>query len=266
MNGGPHRDVKSVQPGKEIRFAVGDADGRRSSSWRIWTMKNKLDVYMAVRLTAADWKTSFHESGSWSQGFVDESKAVPPLPVGKTRHLDIWQRPAPVFPGWTHAYQIRIREVDLREQTDKPGNVSFIPAPPSGAAKFIDVFFVEPDSPPVEPGPNVEPVGRLNQHNGGYVFVVAYDASIAAEVNENIEADRASWLAKVPDGVRAKFTPTTRIGLHGSDQSGNRFTIETAALPLPDMSPTHLLSGGAGVRSWWRQTWTRYLRKAQPRR
>jgi len=77
-----------------IRWAIGSADGPRSSLWRMWGNK-KGDIYVAVRSLGAITKASFHRDGSCQVGFTEPYAATASRRFGVTsRHWDRWQLPA----------------------------------------------------------------------------------------------------------------------------------------------------------------------------
>jgi hypothetical protein len=75
------------------RFAVGQKDGLRSSSYSIFTNPHKSDIYIGHRGIVEDLKVSLHESGKNYIGYTTNSKH----PIAKARvsannrHLHKWQ-------------------------------------------------------------------------------------------------------------------------------------------------------------------------------
>jgi hypothetical protein len=80
-----------------LRFAVGTADGPRSSrTWRLWVPKGKSDVYVSSRRIANSVKVSLHEPGpsrfALTSEFVREQEFV--APEGRDPRLAVeWNRP-----------------------------------------------------------------------------------------------------------------------------------------------------------------------------
>jgi hypothetical protein len=66
-----------LTPGKGIKFAVvDDATGNQSSVWRVWTSKNRDDVYLLEVRTGPTWKVSHHNEGAvWRIAMTKEGAA-----------------------------------------------------------------------------------------------------------------------------------------------------------------------------------------------
>lgn len=60
-----------------LRFAVGEPDGLRSRTWRLWVPPNKSDVYIASRRTGYAVKVSLHEPGPARFALTKEYAAQP---------------------------------------------------------------------------------------------------------------------------------------------------------------------------------------------
>ena len=95
---------------KELRFGIhNERNGLSAATWKLWTPKSKHDIYLTCRQLGGDIKLSFHESGSWHFGFskegfdklFDTEKSL-----GKSRHMDIWEKPIPILDGVTLALRI----------------------------------------------------------------------------------------------------------------------------------------------------------------
>jgi hypothetical protein len=103
------------KPGATSRVGVEDYEtGARSTAWRIWTVRNADDIYVAARPVAGIMKISLHATGSWSYGFVSDEKARPFLGPDRGRHAEVWQKPNEFHPGWRRAYRIIIPGPELR--------------------------------------------------------------------------------------------------------------------------------------------------------
>ena len=69
------------------RFAVGQKDGLRSSSYSIFTNPHKSDIYIGHRGIVKDLKVSLHESGKNYIGYTTNSKH----PIAKARESPFTQ-------------------------------------------------------------------------------------------------------------------------------------------------------------------------------
>jgi hypothetical protein len=77
-----------------MRFAVGDPESRRSTTWSVVPQRNSGDVFIGARSQMGDTKLSLHRSGTWRLAFTKQSgrqtetgdrviaRYQPPPPVG----------------------------------------------------------------------------------------------------------------------------------------------------------------------------------------
>ena len=128
-----------------LRFFVGDANGRRSGAWRIWTHGN--DIYVAPREVAGDLKFSLHESGecinAYTQALESELGGAGDFPTGNRRVHTWWCDRGPEI---RNAIALRLsfpadelRPIGADAVLDKP-HVA-IPAPPSGHEAVVYISF-----------------------------------------------------------------------------------------------------------------------------
>jgi len=129
----------------ELRFVVCDEEkSLRAATWKLWTPKFKKDIYLACRQLGGQIKMSFHESGSWQFGFSKEGfENIVDTTVNpqRSRHAEIWDRPAPVVAGVTLALRIITpysAVVAPIEESEKA--IVRIPNCPEGMATEIDIL------------------------------------------------------------------------------------------------------------------------------
>src|SRR5882672_10226715 len=115
----------------ELGFGVCDEEkSLRAATWKLWTPKFKKDIYLACRQLGGQIKMSFHESGSWQFGFSKEGfENIVDTTVNpqRSRHAEIWDRPAPV-----------VAVVAPIEGSEKA--IVRIPNCPEGMATEIDIL------------------------------------------------------------------------------------------------------------------------------
>jgi hypothetical protein len=241
------KPLRSQSPGGVVRFAVGTPTGRRSSIYRLWTSKNSVDAYLAVRVVAGTQKISFHmKTGSWSHSFVSAEKARPYVGASGTRHIDIWRRPPDFAPGVTRAYTIIVPGTELRdpprEMPGDGGNVVYVPPPVTGGMIHFDLLLASPDSPTRIVCDEGVLVARLQLVDRGAL------ALIARQVRRNRKAWK--WLASqreallsatiadqaVLSTIREAGTPVA--GLYATEPDGTRCQVELAlSPPTPGWGP-----------------------------
>ncbi|QTF81735.1 hypothetical protein SEA_BEEGEE_32 [Gordonia phage BeeGee] len=201
---------------KSFRFAVGSAGGPRSSTWIVFCSKKTADWYAAVRTLAGVQKYSFHESGKWGWGFVEQAADLY-VDEGASRHLDLWDRPAEFVPGWTRALSIRIPTNGLRMLPDEAtAKVTFV----EPTAEWTTIELLEGTA-----GARTDALPPCRLHaqlplvGGAMVVVTSHSDS---PPTQTITGPR-------PELAREVFTPTARVGLMGYDDAGVRVVVELPA-------------------------------------
>ncbi len=193
----------SLPPGGATRFFIGATDGLRSATWRVWTSKNNLDVYMSARTLASTWKVSLHESGSWQHGLVSDEKAAELLPAGRSRHFDIWPRPWELGPGLTRACSVVIPDAELHawpKGQSETGPVVRVPHPEPGHAAMIEIILVEATSPVsgINFNEPIVDIAALARANGSAVRVIARHVPWSDANQTTLEEDKLTALRRVP--------------------------------------------------------------------
>jgi hypothetical protein len=182
-----------------LRFAVGEAHGPRSSTWRLWVPKGKSDVYISTRRLGASVKVSLHESpgpsraaltSEWVQktGYSASEEQDPRLAIE-------WDRPLPQPPlQIARAFSILVPWDEVRDREAETGEVVWVTAPPEETCIHFDVVYV-PSLPPNvvltghPGGPNMgtELVGEVSLENGERVFVTAIVRPMDDELREEVQ-------------------------------------------------------------------------------
>lgn len=204
---------------KSYRFAVGSAGGPRSSTWIVFPSKKTADWYAAVRTIAGDQKYSFHQSGRWGWGYVEQAANLY-VEEGESRHLDLWNRPAEFVPGWTRALGIRIPTNGLRIlPSEATAKVTFIE--PIAEWTTIELLEGTVDAcTDVLPGCQV--LAQLPLVGGAKVVIAAH--------NEPPPPQKIT--GPLPEVPREVLTQTARMTLNGHSDADVRFVFEFPAETL----------------------------------
>lgn len=229
--------------GFHMRFAVGLANGPRSSIWRLWTSKKpKSDVYLAARPIAGALKASLHQSGVWQVSFTSEyvstlrSRGSWPR---ASRHVDRWRRPTEISRGITLAFRIVIPASELRVNPiqipdEKP--VSWVLSPSSGHATEFDVFFTKPEVSVSDwPGKRrmgTEFISQALLSNGETLWLVYYYPEVTQGMLDRIEQLRAEIRNRPPEWSRGEINmdrSTLRLIVGGEEPDGSHYFMEVAA-------------------------------------
>ena len=139
------RPVHAASPSQPIKFAVG-SPGLRSGLWRVWSPRNKDDIYVKPISLESFSKISLHESGDWRHQVVSDKLSHPSLhfvrmPDPSSRILEQWERPDQYTEGWTEAVAILIPSEDVvpvPADHHKPTDVDrwVLRAPPGEMTEF----------------------------------------------------------------------------------------------------------------------------------
>ena len=234
-----------------VRFAAGDPEGARSAIWRLWTSRNKSDVYVSAWALTSVLKVSFHESGDWRHAFTD-TRGMKYVPPGRDRAIARWERPADFAPGMTKAFEIVIPASEVTKPAylgwDKdvhPGyagkQVVWVPSPPGGYAAHFTVLFssaeVTAATLPGWPGRNsmgTRLIAYSHLPNSQTVWLVAFEQEITESTRQDLEqlknlmAEQAHQNAKLdPSEI-----PELRASLDGHHADGTRFYIDVSMAHL----------------------------------
>jgi hypothetical protein len=128
--------------GSTLRFAVGDPNDMRSTTWNVVGGKKDRDIYIGARQAMNHHKLSLHRSGKWRLAEVMERGD------GEDRVLVRYEPPPEVFPGWRFAAQILIPTSSLRspypeKATSDKRAISWWVAPRAGWTLSFNIFLGE---------------------------------------------------------------------------------------------------------------------------
>jgi hypothetical protein len=232
-------------PGGTLRFAVAENDdgsGRRSSSYRIFTGKREPDIYVAVRQMAGTFKFSLHASGSNQYGFISDAAASRAGHEGPSRHIEIWNRPAPFADGRTHEFSIRLPHDEFSARPvgdEETGHIHALPAVGPGHACHIDIFRLERDPRGVTFDNAVAvALALFDLADGSYAQVIATRVVFTAEAREKTAVSRRQAIAQSKAaGIEIDRADNPRMGLYGNLDSGARFVREVSALESDSSGP-----------------------------
>ncbi len=131
----------------EVRFAVIDADGRRSSVWRVIVNGNQ--AYLSAESMLGQVKISLHYNGYCQQGLTEKVRKL--LPPGKERAaLDRWYQPRGEPGILEPAYMIYFTGSQLVQQEEALApETLLIPSTGRDQEVRVGLFFVEPPLPEV---------------------------------------------------------------------------------------------------------------------
>jgi hypothetical protein len=131
--------AQSLPVGSSLRFAAGDPNGMRSSTWSVVGGKRERDVYIGARQAMGSHKLSLHRSGKWRLAETRQRDD------GTDRVLMRYAPPPEVALGWRLAARILIPTTSLRTPYDeKPTRdrrpISWWPAPLTGWTMSFNIF------------------------------------------------------------------------------------------------------------------------------
>jgi hypothetical protein len=225
------RPAVEAGPGGAVRFAVFAADGSRSGTWRVWTSRRQLDVYITARSMARSWKVSLHQSGSWQHGFVSAEQAATAGRPRDRRHLDIWPRPADFAPGAWRGLSLWIPHDELRQWPPgsvEHGSVVAVPsAGPAHAAALEFVFMTGDHAVRLEFAEPVFLVARLTRPDNSVVAVVARRVPWPLEEQQWLQRQKATILSNL-EFAELERAACPRLILMGSEPDGTRRVLEAA--------------------------------------
>jgi hypothetical protein len=176
------------------RFAVGKDGVRYSAEWRVWTARNKPDLYIAVRSLAGELKATVHapwpphERWERHYGFPLEAASV----VSKQAKADggphkVRWTGCQLAPETTLEYRVTIRHSSLEETGQPiPDNVTLLPVPSAGEYGQVAVIL----------GPRGPTSGYPRERDG--------ESQLVAE--GRLADDRRVWVVYVVRPMKATET------------------------------------------------------------
>ncbi|WP_133794315.1 hypothetical protein [Actinokineospora alba] len=220
---------QELQPGQGFRFAVGTQSGVKSTVYRIWTARNRSDVYIAKLPTSSMTKVSLHESGNWQYSFLS-NVAMKVGSKNSERHIERWKKPEPFAEGWIRAFFITIPRTELRLVNVEAADVRWIEDPGAGYWVSIEIVLVDPGVLTTLSFDGVL-VGKLRLRNDGMAAVLATRHKPTKEEGLRIAGFRESfYTGPIPFQAESFTTPT--VELFGSSNDGARcFTQISLTVP-----------------------------------
>jgi hypothetical protein len=219
--------------------AVGSACGVHSSVWRIWTAKNRPDVYIASRSTAGTLKTSLHESGAWQHSLLSQV-AMQYVERNAERHLDKWERPLAFGGGWRRGYYIIVPRTELRQTSEDVDEVRFAEDPGPGYWVSIEIVLAEPGTETTLAFEAGMVLGSLRLSDGGGVAIVAIRHRPDPAAAQFVRRAREGILEAVARGEESVRSVTSMespvFSLFGIQSDGTHGVIEVSlTLPPPEV-------------------------------
>jgi hypothetical protein len=234
-------DPVRITRGGTLRFFGATADGRRSSSWRLWTSRNHKDAYLTPRSLADTFKISLHETGSFQYGFINnEVSTAWQGSEASSRHLDIWPRPTEFAPGWTGFFEVILPEIEMRPGGEDLGKSRY-EVLPVGPGYAISVYLAHakvetPEFPALE-FPNANWMAVMELGDNEFVAVMAIPQEWTNVGEAVVERGRQRALSGEvpllrPPHRTALLLPSTRFIQPGIHVDGSRFVIDAAGMAL----------------------------------
>jgi hypothetical protein len=229
------------KPG-EVRWRAHSPDQTHfSASWRLWTVKNSRDVYVAQRQLGNQVKVSFHESGEFQTSFLNNQRSMDWQGVmpGGSRHLDKWEKPPEFAHGWTQLYEVIHPYAETRGFFDSTLQGQKHVSLPIGPQYALHVHILTARL----------PVAPLSFSSAAHIATLVVDDEtrvvamaviqqwdIGSQILEAARnrANEGSGRHLVPPGSEVdSHSPSTRLTINGQHQNGDRFVIDAAGAPLP---------------------------------
>ncbi len=204
--------IQDLHPRDAVRWAVGEKNGRRSSTWRLWGDK-KGDVYLAMRSLGAQIKISVHRDRRCSVGFTKEFEQQAKDRFGaQSRHWKRWVLPEGEV---VKAFQILVPDSELAAfMSDDKDPMGWIAAPGSGRAVVFTLFVAEPASAFRWENP---------QAHGNLLGTLICPSRVAWLVHTSQDLDE-STRKMIEDGRRSGLQ-MARNDLHKADPHGLRMAL-----------------------------------------
>ncbi len=212
--------------GTGIRWAVGQPNGPRGSTWRLWGNK-KGDVYLAARNLGGQIKVSFHRDRRCHVGFTSEYAETAKSRFGfASRHWHRWVLPD----GPTaRAMQIVLPHSELRHFPSVESNeMKWLPAPSLDHVLVVTIFIAEPGA--VETWPAAEqgalPLAFFKSSNR-IAWVVFRENKIDCESKKYIKGARLK-MQELPIDQEVQKDRSLRGVILGNKGENDNFFLELA--------------------------------------
>lgn len=211
---------------KKFRFAVGSADGLRSTVWQLWT--SGLEFYLQSRMMGGSVKVSIHSGGVGQYSMQSDwyGKHRPNQP-NRERHIDRWEWAEPVETTAPMVFRMFVPQSELRKvhEVEDLTHVTWLDEPGAGRQLQV-VCYVSPA--PIHHAPVVEPRFLCALERGlGSIVIFAYPVDVSPEdlqQRELVHAQMTKWATQNGVEVQAKY----RMAGLAVDDTGTRSLIEFA--------------------------------------
>lgn len=180
-----------LSAGQALRFALGTAEGTRSTIWTVFGSRNSDDVYVGARDALPMAKLSLHQSGRWRRALMQQGAAQQNLPTDVDRVFQRWEVPEAFGDGWIHAVTITIPGSSIQAAPPpvkplKQGTINFYQLDPGSHQARFDILIKNAGAPDLRVENIHAQVGRLELPSGGCAWVFATELTA---VDHRAEAD-----------------------------------------------------------------------------
>jgi len=163
----------------DIRFAVGDAEGARSSVWRVWKARKTDDIYITPRGAGRVFKISLHANDGYCHLAITAEEVAHPTISGVPprrghRAITSWTR----LEGPTDGYAASLKLLFAAEflpargaPLEKP--TQLLPIPSLGHAVVVDFLYSRVPLDQMGLAANQVVLGRVGLSTGETVSVIA---------------------------------------------------------------------------------------------
>jgi hypothetical protein len=239
-----------VAAGEPLYIIVGDVNGPRSATWRIWSGRHEPDLFIKPRSLTAQ-KVSLHKSSGnrWRLAF-EEERAAQFVSPGADRVIKRWTRPQDFGPGWTRGFVIVVPWTDLRrmppEKKPKKGKVVYVPGAEPGCAIHVEVVFAAAGPPSRLIVDDAILAGNIRLPGGDEVALIARHVRIEPQAWRQLAENRqriiatyrqrhmATHRSAVDEHVDLSAASALRVvGWSADTDDGTGQAFDLAALPAP---------------------------------
>jgi hypothetical protein len=215
-----------------VRFRAVAADGRCSTTWRVFATRGKSDVYLLSRPLGELAKVSLHESGRWRTAFISQDVADRYLAPHEDRSFDKFSPPLDeAAPGWVEAYAVLLPDSEFQHYgpEQSTGAIVELAGPGAGRAIYVSVLLGAPDASPFPRSDGQQEVGSFLLADGRQVLLIAEPVPVPANLQEAVEQTRQSARQAALDRGLDLAAEHPVHPLICADDDGSRFMVEVAA-------------------------------------
>ncbi len=210
---------------RKYRIAVGDATGRRSTVWRLWTAK--ADFYLQSLNMGGSTKVSIHGSGKAQWSMQSDWYALNrPNQPNQARHIEKWSWQLPTLHTASHVFRLFIPESELRliDNAEVLADVHWLPNPGTGRKVVVECH-VSPAVPSAAPVNDPGFLCALERDGGGSVVAFARDLAVSDhDLEEVVRVQKAATEMATQHSI--VIQPGYRLVALTVDEYGTRGMIE----------------------------------------